>query len=1356
MDINFIPIIVVEKMMKQRYIINKKNYIIMKNNGNQCGGKLTEQLNKQSNKKEQITEKDLIDLIQQNTKSSMRARIDEDGSLDNNIANYGMVSGDLAMRDRGEYNGLVIRALETIKPVLTEQRVIRAIKHLINSDTQNAIGVLRLNEEVNDHGIGIIYSTLSRWLSNNDIPIPIEYSTKALSIDSNKIMSWIDSYNWSPVNGQFEIVEIGHNKTSSVVPESWVGRKFNNGIELHIEMDKLEWRKNKPPVNFCVINSMSLITKSKILSIDEIKNNKIKIGMYLKVIDDKLMSEIKIFENKLQSNEWMQKIDKSHQILVQNFNDRDKFIIIFEHDKLFEKVPQYVKKRSVGLLVSMLQKLLRRGSGCSKGLEEIMTELWKSPGYNLPEQQFLRVSASRQLCWRLFITCLEDIQAYCTDDSGILSIPDLAILSIITNILTDVQLNEFVFKKLLVTGLSLQRINKKWDMMIYDPMLSDPILLKDQNNQILNSFVILSEYMPAREWDNKLIVSSYNYIKKKLFVPQKLMAEYDHNNFDKKINEDAIISGLDMHPYPNILVVFQGSLPFIPYDTESHTTKKLWNFIWNKSSGVNWRSDKVQMNKSEFQMHKILRDIQKHLLYPDKKKIKMSEYDILKYGENIDVKDTKSTKNNDNYQNKNENSATHRLGFILLFGQKKSFKFKNKKYDIVMAGYENDGDELEICKIKNMINDESKYLEDKELKNEIMKAFFVDYSEWIDYVNPPIGYEWIDLKKNAKIKIGTKIEDKEIIFFVNDIQIELCDASKVMKKINERKSIKCPEIIARIIRGALYIDKSSESIENGYEINLLMRQLHEKEFAEQYEWTSIAKKSELPVNFWVAMLVKLHNCYDNEILIGPVDGQGNCLRDSINYLYEGTIWRIFNMFSMLYPKTILITNATKSLKFKINTMTPGYLALTRSINEMITINNGNNKKNNSEKIKVITKLWDHQKKTVDKIMKEIDENGRKGFGDSSSTGSGKSLSCLGVMVRLFEKMEKKKIESHEGFLVLLPTQALYKTWEDEIEKHCKGFHVVLQHANGELTDKLKKNSILITTLGRMRDHPLSQPWIFVVIDECLSVQNKNALQTEQAWCQISVSLYGALLCSATFFRARFEKLFYMLKMLKTGLPENKQYLDAILAESIVMNLPLKSREWEINYNPMKLSKKLRKDYDHILGLDLTSEKMYGKLLHFLHINFDYVEAFDQVIKKCESRGQRCLVYAKSKEQADLFAEKIKNVSRFPDTSGKHLSVSFAEGTFGLNHLIYLNCMVTLIPDPDKLPQMKGRLDRPGQKTDKLFIEYVYVDQTIDQGQLFKMEMMNTFYKDYLIPLADFYDVSVGRKNKHDLIKNKLK
>jgi hypothetical protein len=502
------------------------------------------------------------------------------------------------------------------------------------------------------------------------------------------------------------------------------------------------------------------------------------------------------------------------------------------------------------------------------------------------------------------------------------------------------------------------------------------------------------------------------------------------------------------------------------------------------------------------------------------------------------------------------------------------------------------------------------------------------------------------------------------------------------------------------------------------------------------------------------MYIKLYNNKNNEVLIGPVDSQGDSQQDSINYLYEGTLWRMFNMLSMIYPNAIINTDAVKSLKFKINANTAEYLDLIEKLSQLSfpneikidkVVSNDKINQNIIEKnIRITTSLWEHQQFTVNKIIKDAFELGRKGFGDASNVGAGKTLTALAIMAKMYNENIKKKIYNYSSFLVLLPTTYLYKTWEDEIKKHCQGYHLVFQNSNGTLTGDLQMNSILITTLGRMRDHPLLNSWIFVVIDECLSVQNKNALQTEEAWRQIISSQYGVLMMSATFFRTRFDKLFYLLKMLNTGLPENKSYLDAILAESIVSHLPTKTRNWSTTYHPFDLPKNLRKDYDLILEKELTSEKLYIKLQAYLYDYFDYISAFEDIIKKCEKNKRRCLIYAKSKEEADSLSQ-IKNVTRFPDISGKHLAISYTEGTYGLNNLVYLDTIVTRFPEPDKLPQMKGRLDRPNQKSDNLYIEYLYITDTIDQAGMVRLELANNFYNNYILPLADFYDIAVGKK-----------
>ena len=52
--------------------------------------------------------------------------------------------------------------------------------------------------------------------------------------------------------------------------------------------------------------------------------------------------------------------------------------------------------------------------------------------------------------------------------------------------------------------------------------------------------------------------------------------------------------------------------------------------------------------------------------------------------------------------------------------------------------------------------------------------------------------------------------------------------------------------------------------------------------------------------------------------------------------------------------------------------------------------------------------------------------------------------------------------------------------------------------------------------------------------------------------------------------------------------------------------------------------------------------------------------------------------------------------------------------------------------------MKGRIDRHGQKNEKLYMEYIMIENTIDEGNLYKLELSKNFYNNHIVPLAEFY------------------
>ena len=233
-----------------------------------------------------------------------------------------------------------------------------------------------------------------------------------------------------------------------------------------------------------------------------------------------------------------------------------------------------------------------------------------------------------------------------------------------------------------------------------------------------------------------------------------------HDESDKISCEDGLLAGMDMHPYPNLLIVFQGSLPFVPYDSQKHTTKTLWHFIWDYSSAINFRlTNPVLTDNKSKEMFKILRSIQSNLLYPNQTKLS----DIIKEFPVVDTQNEISKDKSESFGllDKHFGLLDKRIGFILLFGQKRTFSFKKKKYDIIIAG--NDSTSKNICKIKYVVNNETKYLEDEDLINEIEMEFFKQFSDTIELPEAPLGYQWIwnNWASNKKVIIKTEIVDNK-------------------------------------------------------------------------------------------------------------------------------------------------------------------------------------------------------------------------------------------------------------------------------------------------------------------------------------------------------------------------------------------------------------------------------------------------------------------------------------------------------------------------------------------------------------------------------------------------------------------
>jgi len=558
---------------------------------------------------------------------------------------------------------------------------------------------------------------------------------------------------------------------------------------------------------------------------------------------------------------------------------------------------------------------------------------------------------------------------------------------------------------------------------------------------------------------------------------------------------------------------------------------------------------------------------------------------------------------------------------------------------------------------------------------------------------PPIGFEWI--QKSFDIQYGKRCQ----------------------VKINGEWENITPENAQIVVQSVGNIETKPNN--NNFVLDVFKG--NKFSFQELVKFKSLDKPIDLEMMKFIPLVIRklmiAKVSRDHKFECGPVDRAGKKLYNSIHPFYEGRVWAIFYLLSKLYPallschgliftlqnNPVLKTYFMKSLRYGL-------------VNTDKAIPN----------IKMITKLWEHQKEAVVQFMRRYLQK-YHGLGNASDVGSGKSLTALCVM----QQMIKHKIKG-TGFLVLVPQKEIINTWKTEIENHTKGFNMVIY---GKKPVKIDNSTIVIATLAQMRDAPLNNYWKLVVIDECLSVQNREALQTEEAWRQSLCSSHLMML-SATFFRTRFDKLYYMLQMLQTGIPEKKEYLDTILNETILRQVASSKRKWEEEIHKFPLDKKSRIEYEKILALDLNDERKYAKLHSFL-TNVSIVKHLKTLLKG------KCLIYASSNEEAKEWSEKLDiPLDNGEKTDQKNVMTTWTKGTYGLNHLVTYDTIITRPPPPDKIPQMKGRLDRPGQKKQELKIIYFLWEKTIEEASLYRMTVANQFVKDHLIPLNQFYQLAL--------------
>jgi uncharacterized membrane protein YgcG len=144
--------------------------------------------------------------------------------------------------------------------------------------------------------------------------------------------------------------------------------------------------------------------------------------------------------------------------------------------------------------------------------------------------------------------------------------------------------------------------------------------------------------------------------------------------------------------------------------------------------------------------------------------------------------------------------------------------------------------------------------------------------------------------------------------------------------------------------------------------------------------------------------------------------------------------------------------------------------------------------------------------------------------------------------------------------------------------------------------------------------------------------------------------------SATFFRSKFDSLFYMIRMLRSPLPRTMEWLPATIHEHIVCQVPETNRTWELRGEPVPLRQADLKAYRQIIEAfrrkqintgEANGRKLCTDLECFLRRAYEgrdgkaayemtsvLAEACANQCTKLLSQGRRPLVFADTQHEAE--------------------------------------------------------------------------------------------------------------------------
>lgn len=1175
-----------------------------------------------------------------------------------NLGNYGALPNTIVTMSRnGEYYGISLQLLNRVYPLFNSWHIKQILININSNYANNYILIEKFNLQsyYTEFGNDIFKFIVNHFMVLNELPFMFsDVNMPNLYSHLKTLVKHIELNCHDLIPTNFIVLNGG-----SLLPIEWIGKEFKNGNDFHRAIDQLENRINKPPVTYLANYQLTILKQNnltspfnklceKSLNIFLHDNFKWSYHMPINVINLTVKSELITINGK-----------------------RIKLNLIYDHNKIFIKSDVKQTNQSIGYNCSLLQKSIRRGN--VKTLIEALTNLRYAKPYNNPELNYKLVTGSRQLVWRLFITIIEDVALYKSENH--LDIFDLVLFTkLCNNVDGNLVFSNDFFNKLIQLGTLICQSNKVIDFREYNGKhIFNPL-----NKTLLGLYIAETE--PGMKGDKIMI----NMLKSVSNYYDLDNPNININNSYKSDNLTTRLASIDHHCYPPILILLQQLLPDKKI-TECAT------ILWEESSKLNYRKHNMK-NMSEIQ-----------------KKILLVQYNVKDHF--IKLSNNKSMYLSNNYQ--------------------EMLTVDNYFYKICMA-YNNTA----YCVHSSNTQNKNRLLEQLVYSSTLNGFNFLGRKIYPIYTITEI-----------KFKIGDKI-----------INMDDPEYSKIFTYYHNNKTNKCLKDVSKKYGLTKNNDgwsfcNSNVYIGNNDYINDYISSILTDEDNDDKKYKILAlsklkygiKKKYINTNVLTLIkkneLVRLHGKVmttdtdkngNDIIILNKIDRLGHSTDSNVDD-YQGTIKTLLDILCLVYPCFIKLTD----FKYKINKLCTSYDDYLSSYHQIIS--NTNN--NLTSTMNITTNLWSHQEYITKNIMNLITNYGVTGFGDASQVGSGKTLTALNVINHI-SKLDGALL----NYLILVPNDNLYMVWKDEVYKHTSGCNIHFQEQNGKYVKSNSNGSnnsvnIYVTTMAKNRDYfdQFNVPIDLVIVDECLTVQNKDTKWTIKAFMSVSRAKFGVLMLSATFFRTRFDKLLFMLKMLNTGLPERQEYLDTILNTAINLNIKTTNRIWQNNIIRIDLPVTLSTDYTNAMTIS-DSKMKYIKCKEIIN-RLDWLQILLTVSRHLVSLGKKVLCYVDSQNDIDkLKTQNNNDVYIYDKTNDEVINknicvISKYRGTYGINNLVDYDTIVLRPIESDKIPQIKGRLDRPGQKSKNLEINFIIVNKSIEELDITKIDIANNFYNSHILPIA---------------------